>query len=87
MNTHGVCIDPYPRSVTLNGRDVDMHNIGCFTYTASWGTHVLIVEFESGVTKEVELYPRFSDDNSNSILVTESGVDDHGWDLDYKEID
>ncbi|MEQ1823492.1 MAG: hypothetical protein ABL949_13360 [Fimbriimonadaceae bacterium] len=49
------------------------------------GTYRVVATFATGEVVTIDVYPRFGDDNSSSMVITPTGVEPHG-DLKYKVI-
>lgn len=78
LHTYLICVKPLPAQVTLNGKAQDIDSDGCFILHELYGAHTINVRYRDGTSQTVVVYPRFADDNSSSLIITEHAVESHG---------
>jgi hypothetical protein len=85
LQTYLISAEPAPESITFDGRpvalDADSHD--SFIMREIWGEHIIVVRFKDGSTMKVAVFPRLSDDNSSSLVITPMKVRSYG-DLRFK---
>ncbi len=72
-------------SASLNGRKLGFSEGSSFVLFTILGDQTLIVQYDSGVVREILLKPRWGDDNSSSIEVSETDVIRYG-DVEFEVI-
>lgn len=78
-----IAIEPFPRRVTLDGREQQLNKNGTFTLYELGGEHIIKVWFAEKATVTVAVFPRLSDDESSALFITQEKVVSEG-DLRYK---
>ncbi|RYG27682.1 hypothetical protein EON81_29745 [bacterium] len=74
IKQYRVCFDYDPQKGSFGIANLSLQN-GCFIFHGQWGTHRLTYEYEDGVPHEIEFYPRYGDDGSESIRIHRRSVE------------